>query len=209
MALNRPFGVAPYQHGTMASTSMRVTKYRIPSGDGSAFYVNDTVIAAAGADANGIPNIAKATGTARIRGVIVGFEIPATNLPSLQGTVINDNVMSVPAAKGGVDYYAFVVDNREATFMCQDDGITTGNLVAASANLNCNLTIAAPSQPQQVSATVILSSSIAVTSTFSMKLLGLAQLPAIPGGGSNVFGAYAVWAMRANLHEFDGSVAGV
>ncbi len=209
MALNRPFGAAPFAHQQTAPINLRMTKYRIPSSDGSAFYVGDTVVQAAGADANGVPNIAKATGTSRLRGVIVGIEVPPSNLPSIQGTVLNDYVVSVPAAKAGVDYYVWVVDDRDAIFMIQDDGITTANLVAASANLNFSLTIAAPGQPYQRSATVLLSSSLAVTNTLSWKAMGLAQFPAVAGGGANTFGAYAIWVARITTHEFDGSIAGV
>lgn len=209
MALNRPFGAALYGHKQTGPFNARVTKYRIPSSDGSAFYVGDTVKQAAGADANGVPNIQKAAGTDRLRGVIMGIEIPATGLPSLQGTVIQNTGVSVPAAKAGVDYYVWVVDDRDATFIVQDDGITGANLVAASANLNFSLTIAAPAQTYQASATVLLSSSLATTNTLSWKAMGLAQQPAIPGGGGNVFGAFAIWCARINTHEFDGSVVGI
>jgi len=209
MALNRPFGLAVYNHKQTAPLNMRVTKYRIPAADGSAFYVGDTVIQAAGADTNGVPNVQKGVSASRIRGVIVGIEMPATGLASLQGTTLNDNVVSVPASKGGVDYYVWVCDDRDATYIVQDDGITTANLVAASASLNALLTIAAGATVYSFSGTVLLSSSFAVTAGHAWKLLGLAQMPAIPGGGSNAFGAYAVWVAKSNLHEFDGSVVGI
>lgn len=208
MALNRPFGVALFTHNQTAPTNFRSSMYRIPSTDGNAYYMNDTVKQVAGSDANGVPNVVKAAGTDRLRGTIVGILNPAPNMASIQGTVLDRTIVSIPATKTR-DYYVMVCDDRDAWFMIQDDGITTANLVAASANLNCNLTIAAPSAAYQESATVILSSSIATTNTFSFKLRGLAQIPAIAGGGSNAYGAYAIWVARINTHEFDGSIVGV
>jgi hypothetical protein len=49
------------------------------------------------------------------------------------------------------------------------------------------------------SRTVINSSTIASTSTLTGKLVGLAQVP------NNAFGAYAVWQVKLNVHDF-GSV---
>jgi hypothetical protein len=208
MALNRPFGLSPARSGVAADYNAQVQKYRIPSTDGSAFYIGDAVLAAAGADTNGIPNVAKATSAQTLRGVIVGVENPSVNVASLAGTVIDDTVTNVPATKTR-DYYVWVCDDPNQLFMIQDDGITTGNLVAASANLNFVLTITAPSLGYQLSGTVMLSSSLATTNTLNMKAIGLAQLPAIAGGGANAFGAYAVWMCKINEHELMGAQAGV
>lgn len=208
MALNRPFGLAPARGGSASDFNAQVQKYRIPSGDGSAYYIGDPVKAAAGADTNGIPNVQAVAGTDTLRGVIVGVENPTVNAASIQGVVLDQTITSVPATKTR-DYYVWVNDDPDQFFMIQDDGITSGKLVAASANLNFSLTIAAPSLGYQLSGTVILSSSLATTNTLNMKALGLAQLPAIAGGGSNAFGAYAVWMCKINEHELMGAQAGV
>jgi hypothetical protein len=208
MALNRPFGLSIVRHGNANPLNMSVNKYRVPSTDGSAFYIGDPVRQVAGADTNGIPNVQKGSGTVAARGVLIGVENPATGLASLQGVVLDTTVTSIPATKAK-DYYILVCDDPDVFMTVQDDGITTANLVAASANLNSNLTIAAPSIAYQLSGTVLLSSSFAVTASLPIKLMGLAQLPAIPGGGSNAFAAFAIWMARWNQHELMGNQVGV
>lgn len=206
MALNRPFGVAPYVLGQ--AQTHRVTRYRIPSTDGSAFYINDLLQQVAGSDSNGVPNVAKNNGTTAIRGVLVGIENPSVNTPSIQATVLDQTIVSIPATKTR-DYYVLVADQFDITYLVQDDGITGANLVAASANLNSSLTVAAPSQPYQLSASVLLSSSFAVGNTLILKLMGLAPNPAIVGGGSNAYGAFGIWVARPNVHNFQGSQVGI
>lgn len=208
MALNRPFGLSPVRQGSASPFNMQVNKYQVPSADGSAYYIGDAVKAAANADVNGIPAVQKAAGTDTLRGVMVGVENPATNLPSLQGVSLDQTVTSIPATKTK-DYYCFVADDPDTLFTIQDDGITTANLVATNANKNFSLTIATPSLGYQMSGTVMLSSSLATTVGLNMKAIGLAQEPAIAGGGSNAFGAYAIWMCKINQHELMGNQVGV
>jgi len=208
MALNRPFGLAILRGGGVNNYDGQVTRYRIPSSDGSAFYIGDHVKQVASADATGTPNVQKGTGTLLQRGVIVGVENPTVGGVSIQGTVIDSTITSVPATKTR-DYYVYVCDDPQVVMMMQDDGITSGNLVAASANLNSSTTITAPSLGYQYSANVLLSSSFAVTAGLQMKLVGLAQFPVLPGGSANAFGAYGVWVCRWNQHELMGNQVGV
>lgn len=202
MALNRPFGVAPYRGSGGNLYAGAYTRYCIPVGDGSAYYVNDMVKQVAGGDASGVPNVQKAAGTDTMRGFIVGIENPTIGGPSIQGTVLDDTVVNIPATKTRA-YYVYVDDNPHQLFMVQDDGITAGKLVAASANLNFSLTIAAPALPYQVSATVMLSSSLLATATLNMKAMGLVQALVLPGGSPNQFAAFAVWVCRPNVHELN------
>lgn len=212
MALNKPFGLSPIMTGDANAFNSRLTRYRIPSSDGSAYYIGDAVKGVIGADANGVPNVVKAAGTettpAGIRGAIVGVENPSVNTVSLQGVVLDQTITGIPASKTR-DYYVYVADDPGLVFMVQDDGITTGNLVANSANKNFSLTVAAPSNLWQVSASVILSSSLATTNTLTFKALGLAQYPSLPGGSANAFGAFAIWVCRVNEHEYMGNMSGM
>lgn len=208
MALNRPFGFAPVMSLGQHTNSAQARRYCIPSTDGSAFYIGDAVAQVAGADTLGVPNVQKAATGTSLRGVIVGVENPTVGGVSLQGTVIDDTITSIPATKTRA-YYVYVVDDPQALFMIQDDGITTANLVAASANLNSQLTIAAPSLGYQLSGTVLLSSTFAVTAAHNIKLMGLAQAPVLPGGSANGFGAYAVWIVKANQHNLMGNQVGI
>lgn len=208
MALNRPFGLGILRGGGVNNYDGQVTRYRIPSTDGSAFYIGDHVKQVAGADANGVPNVQKGTGTLLQRGVMVGVENPTVGGVSIQGTVIDSTITSVPATKTR-DYYIWVTDDPQVVMMMQDDGITGANLVAASANLNSSTTIAAPSLGYQMSGNVLLSSSFATTVGLQLKLVGLAQFPVLAGGSPNAFGAYGVWVCRWNQHELMGNQVGV
>jgi len=76
----KPFGLAPVRTADANNFNQAGTRYYIPSGDGSAYYIGDTVISAAGADANGVPQIAKAIGTSTVRGVIIGVHHDVTPL---------------------------------------------------------------------------------------------------------------------------------
>ena len=208
MALNRPFGLAILRGGGVNNYDGQITRYRIPSTDGSAFYIGDHVRQVAGADTVGVSNVQKGTGTLLQRGVMVGVENPTVGGVSIQGTVIDSTITSVPATKTR-DYYIYVCDDPAVVMMMQDDGITSGNLVAASANLNSSSTIATPSLGYQLSANVLLSSSFAASAALQLKLVGLAQSPVLPGGSANAFGAFAVWVCRWNQHELMGNQVGI
>jgi hypothetical protein len=206
--LNRPFGFAPFRTLGASTFNSQTNRYRIPSSDGSAFYIGDAVAQVAGADTFGVPNVQKSASTTSYRGVIVGVENPTVGAQSIQGTVIDDTITSIPATKTR-DYYVYVVDDPQTLYMIQDDGITGANLVAASASLNSSLTIAAPAIGYMLSATVLLSSSFAVTGTLNTKLMGLAQIPSLPGNVVNSFGTYAVWIVKANQHNLMGNQVGI
>lgn len=208
MALNKPFGLSAQMTGSASNFNSRATRYRVPSADGSQYSIGDVVKAASGADANGVPNVQKTAGTDTLRGVIVGVENPSWNTVSLQGVVLDQTTTQIPATKTR-DYYVYVIDDPDANFIVQDDGITSGNLVAASANKNFSLTIANPAQTFQLSGTVILSSSFATTNTLNCKAVGLAQYPSLPGGSANAFAAFAIWVCRINEHELMGAQVGI
>lgn len=202
MALNRPFGLSPIRHNNGNTYNAQLQRYRIPSSDGSQYQLGDGVMQVAGADAKGIPNVQKWNGTAAARGVVMGIEIPTVQGTSLAAVPLQQMVY-VPASKGGQDYYVLVCDDPDIVMAIQDDGITSGKLVAASANLNSQVTVANPAVAGQVSASVLLSSSIAVTATFPIKLAGLVQLESNVGGGTPAFGAFAVWVCHWNNHELN------
>jgi len=200
--LQAPFGLKPSRYRDGTAWNGATNLYWIPASDTNQYNVGDTVLTAAGGDANGIPQIVKDTaGTATIRGVIAGILISAPNLPNIQGINLDLTVQNAPATKAR-DYYALVVDDQGVLFEAQDDGITTANLVAASSNKNASLTVANPTSPQQNSASVINSSSIATTATLNLKLMGLKQAP------GNAYGAYATWIVMINQHELMGGTAG-
>lgn len=202
MASNKPFGARPVGTGSGSPFNGRVNRYYIAQADANAYQIGAFVKSTNTSDAYGTPGVTKAAGTDTMRGIIVGVEYGEPNAVSLAGDVIDRTITSIPATKTR-NYYVYVNDDPMVEFEIQDDGITTGNLVAASVNKNCSLTIADPSSAKQASATVLLSSSIATTQGLCIKLIGLAPIP------GNAFGAYGIWRARFNQHELMGNTAGL
>lgn len=186
--VNRPSGLSPVR-SIVSPWSGQSNLYWIPSTDTIQYNIGDAVQTGGSSDANGVAQIVKPTGAftaGNLRGVIVGFTINPNNL----------TVLNAPATKTQ-DYYAWVVDDPNAIFAITDDGITTGNLVSTSINLNSGFTVANPTAPSPVSATVLTSASFAVTSTLPLKLLGLDRRL------NNSFGQYASWLVKINNHELN------
>lgn len=188
-----PFGLALAGNLGPAAYSASTRMYYIPSTDSNAYYVGDMVKSLASADDNGVLAIVKATGAEVPRGFIVSILGP-TGGGSMQGTALDTTQVSIPATKTRA-YYVMLCDDPNAVFMVQGDGTAT-NQVAAKAQYNCTLTIAAPSPASYpVSATCVSSSTINTTNTLTVRLMGLAPIP------GNTFGAYATWLAKWNLHE--------
>jgi len=198
--VNQPKGFVPsrYQNGNPYNGASNV--YCIPSTDGSIMSVGDAVKTAAGGDANGIPNIQKATGTDTVRGVIIGFLPPGMNNPSLVGVNLDLTLQNIPATKTKA-YYALVVDDPEVLFEVMDDGLSA--LTQTSCNKNASFTVANPTSPAQNSASVLSTASIGTVNTLNLKLMGLVQKP------NNTYGVNALWLVKWNLHEFNSPTTGV
>ena len=194
---NAPRGLSPIQNGDGTPWNQQANMYYIPAADGSQYNIGDAVKSAAGGDANGVPQIAKAVAGDTLRGVIVGFRV--TNPDTLAGTALPLETLNVPATKTK-DYYALVVDDPSVIFEIQDDGAAA--LTAAACNKNANIVVTNPTFGPN-SASTLNSSTVAVTSTFVLKIIGLVQRP------DNAFGAYAKWRVKINQHELMGNTAGL
>lgn len=199
--VNKPQGLQVYRAGGAFDFNAQGSLYSIPSTDNVAYYLGDAVKTAASSDTQGISNVAKAAGTDTLRGAITGI-LPVYSTPALAATALSLENSYIPATKAAA-WYVMVDDDPATVFAVLDDGITTGSLVAASANLNYSLTVAVGATTNSLSGTVILSSSFQTTSTLNMKAQGLVQIP------NNVYGAYALWQSRINAHELFGLTAGV
>lgn len=182
--------------------------YFIPSTDTNQYNIGDAVKSVVGGDPSGIPSVTKSTGanSEYQRGVIVGvLPVQAVGTPSLVGVPLQLENINVPATKTR-GYYVEVCDDPNQIYQIQDDGLTA--LTATACNKNATFTVANPTAPLQISATVLTSGTIAATATFPLKMMGLYQQVA-PGSG-NQFGVNAIWVVRFNLHELCAAgVAGV
>ena len=196
-----PRGFSPSRYLNGANYNGAVNMYYIPSTDTSQYGVGDVVKSAAVADANGIPQVAKAAGTDTVRGVVMGVLAVNPGAVSLVGTNVDLTVQNIPATKGR-DYYVLVADDPHIIFEAQDDGAAT--LTAAASNKNASITVTNPTSPSQNSASTISAASVATTQGLNVKLMGLAQKP------NNAFGVNATWLCIFNQHELGGSnTAGV
>jgi hypothetical protein len=198
---NTPFGLKPFRGGGGYAWNEQGSVYSIPSTDNTAYYTYDVVKAAASSDANGVANVIIAASTNAVRGSIVGI-FPVYPGVSIQATPLALETPYIPASKSSA-WYVLVVDDPSTRFIMQDDGITTGNLVAASANLNSAFTVTAGASTSSYSGSVLLSSSFATTAV--LLPFGLEGLVQIPG---NVYGAYAKWQVRINQSDMSGPTGG-
>jgi hypothetical protein len=194
-----PRGFVPSRYLDGGSWNGGMNMYLILAADASVYSVGDAVKSAAGADANGISAVTKAAGTDYVRGVIQGVFVSPPNSTSLAAVTIDLNMQQIPAVKTK-DYYVMVVDDPSVLFEIQDDGLAA--LPTTACNKNAIFTVANPTAPQQNSATVLSTASVAVTGTLSLKLMGLVQKP------GNAFGVNANWLVKLNLHELQGATAG-
>lgn len=209
--VNAPFGLMPVEHLDGSPYNGRATRYYIPSTDGSAYYIGDVVCLAGAAnggagtqsaDANGVPSIGKyVNGDTLLLGPIIGVEVVNPNAASNQGTSLALEQIYIPATKTK-DYYVYVADDPNLIFEIQGDATST-NQTAAKSTYNAEITVATPSSGNQ-SASVVQSSSIALTATLALKLMGLSQRQF---AGGNAFGAYAVWRCKINNHQYGNIVA--
>ena len=197
---NQPFGFTPIGSLTGANWSGKTNVYYIPAADTSIMSIGDPVKIVAsngttslGGDANGIPQAVKAAGTDTMRGVITGFLLTNPNNVTLQGTILDNTIINLPATKTR-DYYALVSDDPTTLYVVQGDGTAT-NQVAASCNLNASFTVTNPTSPSMRSASVLTSSSFLAANTLNWRIMGLYQ------DANNGFGAYARWVVRMNLHD--------
>jgi len=196
-----PRGFVPARYLNGAAWNGATNLYYIPSTDNNQYNPGDAVKSAAGADANGVPQVVKAGGTDTVRGVIVGILTANPNNPSLVGSNLDLTVQNTPSTGKTRDYYVLVVDDPQVLFELQDDGLSA--LTASAANKNASFTVTNPTSPQQNSASVLSTASVNTTQALNLRIMGLSQKP------NNAFGAYAIWIVKFNQHELMGNTAGV
>lgn len=198
--LNAPRGFVPVRYLNGSPWNGQANLYCIPSSDGSQYSPGDAVKSAAGGDANGVPYVQKAAGTDTVRGVIIGVLLPGFNNPSIQGVNIDLTSQGIPATKTNA-YYVLVVDDPNVLFELQDDGASA--LTSTACNKNASFTVTNPTAPQQQSASVLGTATVATTQSLNLRIMGLVQRD------DNAFGVYAKWMVRFNQHELMGNTAGV
>lgn len=190
-------GLAPVRYSNGAPWNEQANLYVIPSTDGSQYGVGDIVKPAAGSDANGVPNIAKAAASDVPLGVIVSIDPVLTAGTSLQGTSLTLETIAIPATKTKA-YYVYVVDDPAVIFEVQCDN--TATLVASSTvNKNASPVVGNPATNSPFSGTQLDHTTFATTNSLMLHVLGLAQRPGLD------FTANAKLLVRFNQHVYFGT----
>lgn len=200
--INRPKGLSPVQNTDGSPWTQGATLFAIPTDASNTYAIGDIVMAAAGADVNGVPNIIKWTGVVGVStlpiGVIVGIRVadPGT---SLVGNSLSLEKTYLPLSSG--THYAYVVTDPATVFEMQGD-----STVWAAANMSGNAAVTVVANQTTLGNGAPYSSMVATspatTLSLPLQVLGLVQRP------DNGFGAYAALLVRFNVHNYLGSATG-
>jgi len=180
-------GLIPVMHLNGNPYNGQYRMYYVPSSDGTALYMNDLVVSAGSADTSGkFATVTRFTGTAPVRGVIVGF----SNTPYLTVDVTDLTRVYRPASTA---MYVAVCDDPDVIFECQEDS-DAENMEAGDVGATADITATAGSTTTGLSGMEIDSSSISDVAQ-DCKILGLVDRP------DNALGANAKWLVLLNNHE--------
>jgi hypothetical protein len=177
---NNPFGFRPV--GVRGGAYQgRISRYYVQPADSTALYIGDPVILAGSGDANGVPDVTRATaGSAgRVTGVIVGF-VPDANIRA------NGYRASSTAA------YVLVADDPELVCEVQEDAVG-GALAVTDIGLNADMVSGAGSAVTKLSGFQLDTSTKATTATLQLRIMGFVQRV------DNEVGANAKVLVRFNL----------
>lgn len=194
---NAPHGASPVETTIGASWSSKCNVYHIPSADTNAYFIGDFVKSVAtGSDAQGVADVTKAVASDQfMRGIIVGV-LPVYVLgQQLSVGTPNLNILTIPATKTN-DYYVLVLDDPNIVFEIQCNN-TTALTPATTVGYNAKIVVANGVSPSPVSGTVVDSTNIATTSTFPLKIVGIAQRP------NADFTAFTPLLCKFNSHELN------
>ena len=166
--IDAPFGLRPIaKQGSAPGGTIGTTKYKISSG-ASALFTGDPVKL----KADGSIEVKGGAGaiTGAISGVFMGcfYTDPTTSKPTFRD--------HFPASLSPGDGIAFVADDPDQLFICQQDSVSA-NAVAADLNLNANLVFGAGSTATGLSGVEIDSSSKNTTATLQVRLMSFYDLP--------------------------------
>lgn len=177
---NSPKGFIPlYNRGT---SIIPITRYRIPSSDGTAVYVGDPVIMAGTSDAKGIPDVIRATAGATnyAIGVVVSVE-----------AVTNDSPVYRVAS---TERYVYVSNHPDTIYSIQGDASATPATGDVGNNADFTFTVAGETVYGN-SGAQISTTSIGTGATKQLRIVGFVQDP------ENEVGAYAKYLVAFNLHS--------
>lgn len=173
--LNKPFGLRPVRHIDGAPWCGQATLFAVLGADTSDYFIGDAVMFGGSADSNGIPSaikyVAGGSGATAPCGVVVGVHKVRPTKGSIEGETLELEEKSLLGSIT-LDQYIMVVVDPYVVFEARSD--TTG-LRRDSVGSNVDLTVAAPANRKQLSATVLNGGSDAATATLPYRIIGFKQ----------------------------------
>lgn len=183
---NAPTGFRPVKYRSGAPYNGAANMYFVPASDGTALYINDPVVIAGSADANGVATVTRATaaGGNVITGTVVGI-VPSPTITTKYR----------PASTAA---YVLVADDPNLLFECQEDAVG-GALAAADVGLNADMIAGSGSTVTGLSGFQLDTSTKATTATLQWRIEGF--VPRV----DNEIGANAKVLVRINLPTTTGA----
>jgi hypothetical protein len=191
--VDAPFGLRPVRHLNGNPWNGQTVRMLIEDDDDTSYFIGDpvTITGAAGSDDTSgiiVADIAVATHSNRIYGVIVSFEPNPDNLSRFY----------IPTLQGG---YANVCIDPDVIYEVRDDG--TAALDGGSIGTNAMLTAdTAGSTITGLSGWELDASIVGASATYQLQILGISQSP------DNALGIHCVWDVIISQHILRTVVAG-
>ena len=182
--IDSPFGLRPVSKlGSAPGGTTGTTKYSVADNQGTAIFTGDPV------KYKNDGTVEVATAGDPICGVFMGcfYTDPTTKKPTFRD--------HFPASLSPGDGIAFVADDPNQLFICQQDSVSA-NAVAADLNLNANLVFGAGSTTTGLSGVEIDSSSKNTTATLQVRLMSFYDLPSNDATADN-----SILVVKINNHQ--------
>ena len=164
-------GFWPVRTTAGAPWNGQVTRYYVPSSDGTAIYCGDAVKLAGTTDGKGVRAVTRAAAGDALVGIMIGVAPVATNGFNSNTPTPDLNTPQYRAASTGK--YVYVVDDPNVEFTAY---VSTG-IAEADVGLNVNFTATAGSAYTGMSAEVIDGATEATTATLPFKIMEVVQSP--------------------------------
>jgi len=183
------FGLKPVRYRSGAPYNGACNRYYIAAGEAYNLFIGDVVANSGTGDAFGVPGIVRSAAGAGSSagdgplGVVVGFE----NLTS--------NNLSLSYRPSGTAGYVLVADDPNLEYEVQEDS-DASSLAVTDIGLNANIIVGTGNTYTGTSAVELDSSSVAVTATLDLRVLGLVERP------NNEIGTNAKWRVALNNHPW-------
>lgn len=185
--VSRINGFKPVKHVNGSPYNGQANIYFVPATDGTALFVGDPVKLAADANADGYPQVTKATAGAAVLGVVVGVintKLDPVTGRMTSGSIVLDTPVYRPASTA---QYVLVCDAPDVIY--EVEAVTGSNasysFAVADVGLNADLSTVAGSTVTGNSGAALNMATAAATATLQFKIMGTVPRPDNEPTGAN------------------------